>query len=52
MQACVRSCGSDRSDKCAEKIKEFECKKKKDYSESMNDLENSCPIGNPYRYRY
>ncbi len=52
MQACVRSCGSDRIDKCAEKIKEFECKEKKDYLDSMNDLEYSCPIGNSYRYRY
>ena len=48
MQACVRSCGSNRVDKCAERIKEFECRENMSYSETKRDFEYSCPIRNPY----
>ena len=48
MQACVRSCGSDRIEKCAEKIKEFECRENMSYSESKRNFEYSCPIRSPY----
>ena len=50
MQACVNTCGSYHIEACAEKIKEFECREKKDYSESRNKFYYSCPIGNSYRY--
>jgi len=50
MQACVKSCGSYHINKCAEKIREFECSEKKEYSESKNEFYYSCPIENSYRY--
>ena len=50
MQACVNSCGHNHVNKCAEKIKEFECREKMNYSNSKNLFNYSCPIRNSYGY--
>lgn len=50
MQACVNSCGSHHVDKCAEKIKEFECRERMSYSKTKNNFNYSCPIRNSYDY--